>query len=72
MTAFEQSHTWDELVRFFVDNYVVAQDKKAVTDFYNRAYIAEKLKGLDTELCQECRIMPNGEGVVGPQCRHAR
>lgn len=61
MTAFEQSHTWDELVRFFVDNYVVAQDKKAVTDFYNRAYIAEKLKGLDTELCQECRIMLNGE-----------
>ena len=44
-----------------MDNYVVAQDKKAVTDFYNRAYIAEKLKGLDTELCQECRIMLNGE-----------
>ena len=61
MTAFERSHTWDELVRFFVDNYVVAQDKQAVTDFYNRAYIAEKLKGLDTELCQECRIMLNGE-----------
>lgn len=61
MTAFEQSHTWDELVRFFVDNYVVAQDKQAVTDFYNRAYIAEKLKGLDTELCQECRIVLNGE-----------
>ena len=61
MTAFEQSHTWDELIGFFVDNYVVAQDKKAVTDFYNRAYIAEKLKGLDTELCQECRIMLNGE-----------
>ena len=32
-----------------------------MTDFYNRAYIAEKLKGLDTELCQECRIMLNGE-----------
>ena len=61
MTAFEQSRTWDELIGFFVDNYVVAQDKKAVTDFYNRAYIAEKLKGLDTELCQECRIMLNGE-----------
>ena len=61
MTAFEQSHTWDELIGFLVDNYVVAQDKKAVTDFYNRAYIAEKLKGLDTELCQECRIMLNGE-----------
>ena len=61
MTAFEQSHTWDELIGFFVDNYVVAQDKKAVADFYNRAYIAEKLKGLDTELCQECRIVLDGE-----------
>ena len=61
MTAFEQSHTWDELVRFFVDNYVIEKDKKAVTDFYNRSYITEKLKGLETELCQECRIILNGE-----------
>ena len=61
MTAFEQNHTWDGLVKFFVDNYVVEEDKKAVTDFYNRAYITEKLKGLETELCQECRIVLNGE-----------
>ena len=60
MTAFEQSHTWDELIRFFVDNYVVEEDKKSVTDFYNRAYITKKLKGLETELCQECRIVLNG------------
>ena len=61
MTAFEQSQTWDELVKFFVDNYVVEQDKKKVTEFYDRAYITEKLKGLETELCQECRIFLNGE-----------
>ena len=61
MTAFEQNHTWDGLVRFFVDNYVVEEDKKSVTNFYNRAYIAEKLKGLETELCQECRIILDGE-----------
>lgn len=61
MTAFEQNHTWDGLVRFFVDNYVVEEDKKSVTDFYNRAYITEKLKGLETELRQECRIVLNGE-----------
>ena len=61
MTAFEQSHTWDELIRFFVDNYVVEEDKKSVTDFYNRAYITEKLKGLETELRQECRIVLDGE-----------
>ena len=40
---------------------MVEEDKKAVTDFYNRAYIAEKLKGLETELCQECRIILDGE-----------
>ena len=61
LTAFEQSETWDELVQFFVDNYVIEPDKKAVTEFYNRAYIAEKLKGLESELCQECRIVLNGE-----------
>ena len=61
MTAFEQNHTWDGLVRFFVDNYVVEEDKKTVTNFYNRAYITEKLKGLETELRQECRIVLDGE-----------
>ena len=61
MTAFEQNHTWDGLVRFFVDNYVVEEDKQSVTDFYNRAYITEKLKGLETELRQECRIVLDGE-----------
>ena len=61
MTAFEQNHTWDGLVKFFVDNYVVEEDKKTVTNFYNRAYITEKLKGLETELRQECRIVLDGE-----------
>ena len=61
MTAFEQSQTWDELIKFFVDNYVVEPDKQKVTDFYDRAYITEKLKGLETELCQDCRIVLNGE-----------
>ena len=61
MTAFEQSQTWDELIKFFVDNYVVEPDKQKVTDFYDRAYITEKLKGLETELRQDCRIVLNGE-----------
>ena len=61
LTAFEQSRTWDELVKFFVDNYVVEQDKQKVTDFYDRAYITEKLKGLETELRQDCCIILNGE-----------
>lgn len=61
MTAFEQNHTWDGLVRFFVDHYVVEEDKKPVTDFCNRAYITGKLKGLETELRQECRIVLDGE-----------
>ncbi len=61
MTVFEQSHTWDELIRHFVDYYVVKMDKKAVSAFYNRTYIAEKLKGLETELSLECRIVLDGE-----------
>ena len=61
MTVFEQSHTWDELIRHFVDSYVVETDKKAVSAFYDRGYIAEKLKGLETELSLECRITLKGE-----------
>ena len=61
MTVFEQSHTWDELIRHFVDSYVVETDKKAVSSFYDRGYIAERLKGLETELALECRITLNGE-----------
>ena len=61
MTVFEQSHTWDELIQHFVDSYVVETDKKSVSAFYNRDYIAERLKGLETELALECRITLNGE-----------
>ena len=61
MTVFEQSRTWDELIRHFVDSYVVETDKKAVAAFYDRGYIAEKLKGLETELSLECRITLDGE-----------
>ena len=61
MTAFEKSHTWDELISYFVEYYVTDENKKAVTDFYNRSYIAEKLKGLETELSLECRIILNGK-----------
>ena len=61
MTAFESSETWDELVSFFVKNYVIEQDRKAVRDFYDRTEVAAKLKGLETELSQECRIILDGE-----------
>lgn len=61
MTAFEKSHTWDEFISHFVEYYVIDENKKAVTDFYNRSYIAEKLKGLETELSLECRIILNGK-----------
>ena len=50
-----------ELIRHFVDSYVVETDKKAVSSFYDRGYIAERLKGLETELALECRITLNGE-----------
>ena len=61
MTAFEKSHTWDEFISHFVEYYVTDENKKTVTDFYNRSYIAEKLKGLETELSLECRIILNGK-----------
>ena len=37
MTAFEQNHTWDGLVRFLVDNYVVDLVKTPI--FFIISYI---------------------------------
>ena len=42
-------------------------DKKAVSAFYDRDYIAERLKGLETELALECRI--EYSCAVTPQVR---
>lgn len=61
MTVFERSGTWGELVHHLVNRYVVEGDRQAVTDFYDRAYMAKKLKGLKTELSLECRIILDGE-----------
>lgn len=61
MTVFERGGTWDELVHHLVNRYVVEGDRQAVTDFYDRTYMAKKLKGLKTELSLECRIILDGE-----------
>lgn len=61
MTVFERSGTWGELVHHLVNRYVVEGDRQAVTDFYDRTYMAKKLKGLKTELSLECRIILDGE-----------
>ena len=61
MTVFERSGTWDELVHHLVNRYVVEGNRQAVTDFYDRTYMAKKLKGLKTELSLECRIILDGE-----------
>lgn len=61
MTVFERGGTWDELVHYLVNRYVVEGDRQAVTDFYDRTYMAKKLKGLKTELSLECRIILDGE-----------
>lgn len=61
MTVFERSGAWDELVHHLVNRYVVEGDRQAVTDFYDRTYMAKKLKGLKTELSLECRIILDGE-----------
>ena len=56
MTVFEQSHTWDELIQHFVDSYVVETDKKAVSAFYDRDHIAERLKGHRRSRRPQCNL----------------
>ena len=61
MTVFEQSHTWDELIQMFLDNYVCPESKEAVAQIYNREYIMKELRKITGELSQECKAVFDGE-----------
>ena len=61
LTAFEGHDTWDELIEAFLNNYVCAEHRASVKQFYNRAYLIEKLHDLENEISHECRIMLDGE-----------
>lgn len=61
LDIFEKSHTWDELIQAYLDNYVVDEDKEAVSHFYNRNFIVEKLSEGSKEITLECRIRIKGE-----------
>ena len=62
LDIFEKSHTWDELIQAYLDNYVVDEDKEAVSHFYNRNFIVEKLSEGSKEITLECRIrIENGK-----------
>ena len=45
MTVFEQSHTWDELIRHFVDSYVVETDEEGGILFLRPWLYCRKAEG---------------------------
>lgn len=58
---FEQGHTWDELIQYYIKYFVCIEDKKAVAMLYDRDYILQRfLEGMN-ELSLESKIMINGE-----------
>ena len=59
--ALENCATWDDLVRAYLENYIVPQKREAVGRIFDRGYIAEKLAGGQNELSCESRIVRNGE-----------
>lgn len=61
LETFEGCKTWDELIRAYLDNYVLEEDKEAVAHLYNREYISSKLDEGKSEISLECRIIFNGE-----------
>lgn len=61
MTALEGSSSWDELVQAFLAHYVCEEYRPTVRQFYNRAYLAQKLHNLETELSMECRVVIDGQ-----------
>lgn len=61
MTIFEKSSTWDELIEQFITNYVCEEYQKEVKQFYDRKYIAKKLREINGKLSLECCIILDGE-----------
>ena len=70
MTVFEQSHTWDELIRHFVDSYVVETDKKAVSSFLRPWLYCRKAEGSGNRIVFRVPYHSEWRRTMGPQCGH--
>lgn len=56
----EETGTWEELIAQFLEQYVVEEDRPAVTHFYDQHYIMSKIAEDKNEISLECRIHQNG------------
>lgn len=57
----QKYNTWDELIEYYIGNYVCEEYKKKVRRFYNREHVQRRLKEVDGELSLECCIIFNQE-----------
>ena len=58
---FEQGHTWDELIQYYLKYFVCVEDKETVSKLYDREYILKRFSEGSNELSLECKVMINGE-----------
>lgn len=58
---FEEEHTWDELIQYYLKYYVCVEDQKAVELLYNRDYILKRFSEGSNEISLECKVMIRGE-----------
>ena len=57
----ERDCTWEELVQYYIKNYVYAEDREAVRVIYDKDYIEERFSKGIHELSLECRVMIDGQ-----------
>ena len=57
----ERDCTWEELVQYYLKNYVYAEDREAVRVIYDKDYIEERFSKGIHELSLECRVMIDGQ-----------
>lgn len=57
----ETGKTWDELIEFYVNNYVCDEYKTDVKQFYKREYIKRRINEINGEINLESCIFINGQ-----------
>ena len=62
LTPYEGCQRWDALVKAYLEQFILEEDRAAVAALFDRRKIAKKLaEGKTSELMLECRVRQNGE-----------
>ena len=61
LEIFEQTSTWDDLIREFIDHFVCEEDQAEARQIYDRNYLIETFRKINGQLSFECKALLDGE-----------